>query len=140
MAKVEVVKSEKANTPNYSWVVAVLIFVGIAVYSSLSSYDFGSSSSDSKSDSKISGCYYITNHIFEGRNTSLCINKSSVTFNHEGSSVTLYPNWIGETLYIENEYGNTMFRCTSSKESSSNIQCSSNNKAIGSGTNVWKKK
>ena len=35
MAKVEVVKSEKANTPNYSWVVAVLIFVGIAVYSSL---------------------------------------------------------------------------------------------------------
>lgn len=140
MAKVEVVKSEKANTPNYTWVAVVLVFVGILVFSYMSSSDFDLFSGDSKSNQKISGCYYITNHIFEGRNTSLCIKNSSVTFNHEGSSVDLYPKWIGDALYIENEYDDTLFRCTASKENSNSIKCDSYSKILGSGSNVWKKK
>ena len=51
MAKVEVVKSEKANTPNYTWVAVVLVFVGILVFSYMSSSDFDLFSGDSKSTS-----------------------------------------------------------------------------------------
>ena len=119
-------------------VVGIITFVVLVaiIWGSISF--FTNSLNTSEASKKINGCYYITNHLYEGRGTKLCINKSTVAFTVEGSTVNLYPNYVGDVLYIENEYGDTLFRCTASKENSNNIQCDSYNKAIGSGTNIWK--
>ena len=133
MANVEVIKSEKANKPNYVWCIVLVIgaiIVGVSA---------GLASADDISNEKISGCYYITNHLYEGRGTSLCITSTKVTFTLNNSSVTLYPEYIGDNLYIKNEYDDTLFRCTASKEDNNSIQCKSFNQALGTGSNVWKK-
>ncbi len=140
MAKVEVVKNKKANQPNYAW---VEILIGFAIFYGIFTFFFNSSSGSSSngdSSKKISGCYYITNDLLEDTGTSLCIGDSTTSFTYLGnSSTTLYSNWVGDTLYIENEYGDTLFKCTASKENSNSIQCKSNSKVLGTGTNVWKK-
>lgn len=114
-----------------SFIILAAVFYGI--YSLVFNY------SSSSSSSKINGCYYITNHLYEGRGTKLCIEKSTVAFTVEGSTVNLYPEYIGNNLYIKNEYDDTLFRCTASKENNTSIQCYSSNKAIGTGTYIWKK-
>lgn len=120
----------------------IVIFMVIGIVICLMSWGvsgFLSNSTNGNLSKKITGCYYITNHIFEGRETSLCINKSSVTFNHEGSSSTLYPDWTSDTLYIRNEYEDILFSCTSSRENNNSIKCDYNNKILGVGSNVWEK-
>lgn len=127
MAEVEVIKNEKSKKPNYIWIAIIVVFILGAIYSY------------SSSSSKISGCYYIANNGYDGMDISLCINSSSVTYTFFGTSVDLYPDWIGDTLYIKNEYDDTLFICNASKENNNSIQCASYNEALGSGNFIWEK-
>ena len=128
MEKVEVEKIEKTIQLNRAWLTIIIVF---AMFICLIFF--------LRPNKKISGCYHITYLFYEDRGTSLCVNDSIVSLTHAGSKYTLYPKWYGDTLHIQNEYGNDLFSCTYSKEDSNSIQCKSHNNILGKSTNVWKK-
>lgn len=96
-----------------------------------------------KDKNKISGCYYIVNNLTEklNENVSLCIDEETVDYTINGHTTTLYIDFTTDTyLDIDNNYGETMFECNIDIEDFNNMKCKSYNKALGSGTWVWKKK
>ena len=128
MEKVETEKFKNKIELIRAWSTIIIVFAGVIYIIFFL-----------RPNKKISGCHHIIYLLYEDRGTSLCVNDSIVSLTHAGSKYTLYPKWFGDTLHIQNEYGNDLFSCTYSKEDSNSIQCKSHNNILGKSTNVWKK-
>ena len=124
------------NSKNSFIIIFLIIFLGICGVVA-----YLAASESKKEEHAIKGCYYIIDDILSDTDTSLCVDGEKTVFTYMGKQeYTLYNYWYIESSFlISDEYDNDFFSCSVNKEDSNKMQCTSHNKALGSGTWVWEK-
>lgn len=129
------------NNQNSKYLISAIISIICFIFFTCSIIMRLNGESSTKLEDKIKGCYYIIDDILSDTDTSLCVDGEKTVFTYMGKQeYTLYNYWYMESSFlIRDEYDNNFFSCSVNKEDSNKMQCTSHNKALGSGTWVWEK-